>query len=406
MDENKFAFIICVNNELYFEECKYWIKRLIRPNDYRVDIITIRDATSICAAYNWGMKNSDAKYKIYMHQDVFIRNKFFLKDLLRLFENPETGMVGMMGGTRMPKTGVAYLAWDVASVDCRDADVAYFLCGNPKIKQDMQVEAVDGLLIATQYDIHWREDLFNGFDFYDISASFEVRRAGYHIIVPYMQTPWVIHDSSFAKLSGYDKNRKICIDEYKEFLYDENGFEFEYQKEWEDLSSQLAEQLKQMLNNGKWELAQSIILEYRKGKKKNSTLEMIGIMTDIWKIEKQMAVPHMFFEEGLTWKEIYEKYIKVRFALRRIEIGLPESEYENIMKDFIHKRISVDALIVFVLHSTVDKKQVFKIFENIATKACMEKEFCRLQILQNTKGIEKIPIVYTQLVKRLERNLK
>ena len=153
MDRNKFAFIICVNNELYFDECQYWIKRLIRPKGYEIDIIAIRDATGMCAAYNLGMQSSDAKYKIYMHQDVFIRNKYFLRDLLRLFESAGIGMVGMMGGTRMPKTGVTYLAWDVASIDCRDADVAYYLSGNPEIKQDIQVEAVDGLLIATQYDI-------------------------------------------------------------------------------------------------------------------------------------------------------------------------------------------------------------------------------------------------------------
>ena len=188
-------------------------------------------------------------------------------------------------------------------------------------------------------------------------------------------------------------------------MYDENGFEFEYQKDWEELSSQLAEQLKQMLNKGEWEQVQAVILEYRKGGKKNSTLEMIGVMTDIWGIEKKkMEVPFSFFGEGLTWKEIYEKYIKVRFALRRIEIGLPESEYKNIMEDFMAKRISVDALIVFILHSTVDKKQVLKVFENFAAKACMKKEISRLRILENMKGIEKIPLVYTKLVKKLERN--
>ena len=31
-----------------------------------------------------------------------------------------------------------------------------------------EVEGVDGLLMATQYDIPWREDLFDGWDFYDL----------------------------------------------------------------------------------------------------------------------------------------------------------------------------------------------------------------------------------------------
>lgn len=64
------AFIICVNNELYFEECKYYIERLKVPAGYDIDVIGIWEADSMCAAYNLGMRSSDAKYKVYMHQDV------------------------------------------------------------------------------------------------------------------------------------------------------------------------------------------------------------------------------------------------------------------------------------------------------------------------------------------------
>ena len=38
--------------------------------------------------------------------------------------------------------------------------------------------------MATQYDVPWREDLFDGFDFYDVSQSFEFRKAGYTVGVP------------------------------------------------------------------------------------------------------------------------------------------------------------------------------------------------------------------------------
>ena len=35
------AFIICVNNELYFEECKYYIEHLEVPAGYDIDVIGI-----------------------------------------------------------------------------------------------------------------------------------------------------------------------------------------------------------------------------------------------------------------------------------------------------------------------------------------------------------------------------
>ena len=201
VNEKKIAFIVCVNNEQYFNECVWYINRLIIPENVSIDIIGIREAESMCAAYQAGMVSSDAKYKIYLHQDVMIRNSHFLEDIIKLFdENPRIGMLGMIGGTHMPKTGVSYRAWNVGVVDCRDPDMSYYLEGAKDMNQeDTIVEAVDGLLIATQYDIQWREDLFTHFDFYDVSQSFEMRKAGYNVLVPYQKIPWVIHDRKGRK---------------------------------------------------------------------------------------------------------------------------------------------------------------------------------------------------------------
>ena len=57
MGKRKFAFIIAVNNEIYFEECTYYIKRLRVPEGFSVDILAIRDADSMCAAYNAAMQS-------------------------------------------------------------------------------------------------------------------------------------------------------------------------------------------------------------------------------------------------------------------------------------------------------------------------------------------------------------
>lgn len=138
------AFIICVNNELYFEECKYYIERLKVPAGYDIDVIGIWEADSMCAAYNLGMRSSDAKYKVYMHQDVFIRDSRFLEKTLRIFkEHPKTGMIGMIGGIGIPENGVVYTAWNVGKVDCREPDLSYvLLCGpnqtRPRIRTLMR----------------------------------------------------------------------------------------------------------------------------------------------------------------------------------------------------------------------------------------------------------------------------
>lgn len=284
MQTKLITFIICVNNEMYYEECTYYINRLVLPKGYDIDMIAIREADSMCAAYNAGMQSSDAKYKIYMHQDVMIREVHFLEYMIELFaQNENVGMIGMIGGTKMPKTGVTYRAWNVGMVDCRDPDMAYFMAGAKDMKrEDTIVEAVDGLLIATQYDVPWREDLFTHFDFYDVSQSFEMRRAGYDILVPYQEKPWVIHDSSFAKLTYYDEARKICLKEYPEYLYADGGFEFIYDREWNDLSDLLAEQIKSLMEKGDWDQIGQIMESYRSTGRKSSTLEMLGVLYDVY----------------------------------------------------------------------------------------------------------------------------
>ena len=77
------------------------------------------------------------------------------------------------------------------------------------------MEALDGLLMATQYDVPWREDLFTKWDFYDISQSQEFLRAGYKVVVPNQEEPWCIHDDGFFNLKNYYVSRKIFVDEYK-----------------------------------------------------------------------------------------------------------------------------------------------------------------------------------------------
>lgn len=401
MNEKKIAFIICVNNLLYFEECKYYIDNLKVPEGCEIEVLAIKEADSMCAAYNLGMNSTDAKYKVYMHQDVFIRNRDFLKDMIDIFEKDKTvGMIGMMGGNGMPKTAVTYLAWNVGLIDCRDADMAYYLSGAPEIKTDSYVEAVDGLLMATQYDVPWREDLFTDFDFYDVSGSFEMRRQGYHVLVPFMKEPWVIHDSSFAKLSRYDKNRKICLKEYPEYLYAEDGFEFVYHEEWEKLSLELAVQLKDLISSGKWSAVCSIIEQYRKGNMKDSTLEMLGIMADIWKKEQEAGIEQGFFAGLTDYKAIYEKYITVRFLLRRIELNISEDSCKKAVSAICCGDISCDAIVILVLYGIIEKNAVLERVQNYYLKNGDAKSAALIGNVRKVVDAKKQQVVLTKRLKR------
>ncbi len=222
MDHHSFCFIICTSDPLYIEECLTYIEALDVPEGYNVDTLTIEGAMSMCAGYNAGMKSSDARYKIYMHQDVFIQNRAFLHDLLKIFADPTIGMIGMVGTQELSQDAVMWNGNRVGAFPGAEAMVEKkILTDFEVLKTGMRdVMAVDGLLIATQADLPWREDLFTGWDFYDIAQAMEFRRAGYRIVVCAQQPDaWYLHDTVTIGLENYDHYRKIFLQEYGKELF-------------------------------------------------------------------------------------------------------------------------------------------------------------------------------------------
>ena len=173
---------MCSNNPQYEHECKKYINNLTIPDGYEIEIKVIRDAASITSGYNRGMLSSDAKYKIYLHQDTFIINKDFLNCLLKGFNDETTGMIGIIGTPQLDPSCVMWLGNRVGKLvsNCIYHTVKAAI---GEITSPTEVEAIDGLLMATQYDIPWRDDIFKGWDYYDISQSFEFRKAGYKVML-------------------------------------------------------------------------------------------------------------------------------------------------------------------------------------------------------------------------------
>lgn len=215
-NRRKFCFIVCVNDDRYFKECELYINRLRVPDGYTVEVIPVYKAKSMAEGYNRGMASTDAKYKIYLHQDVFIINTNFLVDILSIFKtNWKIGMVGVLGSPKLSPSAVMAFDRRVGNIYSLDSENVNFETYEYRKEDGLyEVEAIDGLLIATKEDVLWRQDLFDGWDFYDVSQSFEFRKKGYRIVVPEQKKPWCIHDNSFNSPWFYDKYRKIFMQEY------------------------------------------------------------------------------------------------------------------------------------------------------------------------------------------------
>lgn len=86
INENKIAFITCVDDEASYERSLSYVNKLPVPSGIEIEIIAIRNAKSIASAYNEAIQKSDSKYKVYLHQDVYIQNSNFINEILNIFK--------------------------------------------------------------------------------------------------------------------------------------------------------------------------------------------------------------------------------------------------------------------------------------------------------------------------------
>lgn len=217
INDHKFAFIICANDLLLLEECIHYINHLNIPEGYELDVLSINEATCITDAYNEAMSSSDAKYKIYMHQDVFILNKNLLGDLLEIFNSDaKIGMIGMVGYESVSTDGIMWHTKRLGNLYLSHPEYTYPSLSDYRyqLHEDNYslVAEIDGFFMATCLDLPWDRRL-TGWDFYDAFHSMNFLLQGYKIAVPLQIYPWCMHDSGkISNLTNYNQARQLFFD--------------------------------------------------------------------------------------------------------------------------------------------------------------------------------------------------
>ncbi len=371
----KFCFIACVNNDILMNECRLYIERLYIPEGWSVEVITIKEAPSMAEGYNTAMNASDADIKIYLHQDVFIINRYFLVNIVKIFNSdPNIGIIGMAGVCRLPDCGVMWRGGDYRGKIYQSLEENYQEEKlNGKISVD-KVVCVDGLCIVTSKNVFWREDLFKGFDFYDVSESFEYRRKGYDVVVPEQSYAWCIHDDGrILSLFNYNKSRKIFIKEYGNMPFDMNGNTRQDTDDTDDYVEMLSDyekrkeyylgNQKKFINKAESYIRnkdidglvsmENEIADGLKSKelKLSQDIILIKMLAQALYIEKKINIGT--FIDGLsTFSEVKEKWLKISLYLKRIEFNFQEElQHEGIK--YIHDNKVSPYSIAAIIYGTL-----------------------------------------------------
>lgn len=214
------CFITCVNNDDLYNECLDYISRLDVPTGINIQTIAIRGAKSITSGYNSVLSNK-AKYKIYLHQDTFIIDRFFIHKIINVFNgDPKIGLLGVIGSKDITKDAVWWHGKQKYGKVFENRTGASKLLSFGDVNNDYQsVKFLDGLILVSQYDIRWRDDIFDGWHFYDMSQCLEFIKAGYQVVIPKQDTPWCFHACGTVSVEKYDHYRLIFLHEYARYLF-------------------------------------------------------------------------------------------------------------------------------------------------------------------------------------------
>mgnify|MGYP000763835868 FL=1 len=219
-DNSRISIIFCTNDDSYCEECILYLRRLYIPDNMHLDIIAVKNAPGMAADYNAAMEYSNARYKIYIHHDTFIIDIHILSKLINVFNNnPDVGLIGNSGTTRMTDDGIwwssDYYFYRINIYQDNLLNVARCTPSHTDGTID-DAAAIDGIFMATCTDIYWREDLFDNWHFYDISQTYEFRKHGLRTVFLNDTDITLLHELSTkpSPVDYYEKYRQIFLNNY------------------------------------------------------------------------------------------------------------------------------------------------------------------------------------------------
>ena len=210
MNEKGIAILVWKRNEEHYANCIEGLRQLQYPAGYEVQVYTLTDQDTFTKQCSSVLAESDAKYKIYLSDEMRITALTFVQDMLNIFADGTIGMIGFFGSTELPlsanimdaphKYGSVFMPADGALEEMRfgegTADVIAY------------VRAILPSLFVTQYDVPWDAN-YTG-QYYAVQAQCrEFVRHGYRVVVPIVETPFCGYQSEKISFEtgGADRDR-------------------------------------------------------------------------------------------------------------------------------------------------------------------------------------------------------
>lgn len=208
------------------------------------------------------------------------------------------------------------------------------------------MKAIDGLIVITQIDIPWREEILDGWDFYDISQSLEMDRHGCKVVIPYQEKPWCYHDCGVSEIGKYHFYRHRMIEEYPEYFIEDGEIENpEIRLQRQEEIRRIWSGMMKLISAGAYDELADLMCSVRESLPEDTHIREIANLMEIYSLEKASS-DSIFSEWWLLkdWKQIYEYYRWVRFVLLRIGFQREDERADEVRMLVKEGRISSKAV--------------------------------------------------------------
>ena len=210
MNEKGIAILVWKRNEEHYANCIEGLRQLQYPAGYEVRVYTLTEQDTFTKQCNSVLAETDAKYKIYLSDEMRITAPTFVQDMLNIFADTSIGMIGFFGSTEMPlSANIMDAPHKYGSVLIPAGGVLEEMrCGEGTADVASDVRAILPSLFATQYDVPWDAN-YTG-QYYAVQEQCRnFTRRGYRVVVPIVETPFCGYQSEKISFEtgGADRDR-------------------------------------------------------------------------------------------------------------------------------------------------------------------------------------------------------
>ena len=215
--EKKIAVLLHKSRERRYEICMESLRNMNWPDGYEAELFVITQDRPYAVQVNEIMTAADAKYKIYINDDLCLVHPQMIEEMLNLFQDDSIGMIGILGSTSLPvsgsvmdspyKSGAVYIPSEKDLAELRfhetseAADVRFLLPS----------------LFATQRDVPWDEAYEK--QYYAVLAYCRgMEESGVRIVVPHQQEIWCTYQEKSIAFDANEADRKTYFSRHHPYL--------------------------------------------------------------------------------------------------------------------------------------------------------------------------------------------